>query len=247
MRQTILFDLDDTLVHCNRYFFMVIDQFAEWMADRFRREGLDPAEVRRVQAEIDIAGVQVVGFDSEHFPRSFVETYRHFAALFGAKPSPDDEETALRLGRSVYELETEPYPHMEETLERLKDEGHELHLYTGGDPEIQRRKIDRFELHRFFGDRIHIRRHKDEEALEGIAAACGFDRSRTWMIGNSLRTDVIPALKAGIHAIHMQAETEWKFNIARVDVEPKGAFIRLKRLKDVPEAIDRYVRTHMFR
>jgi putative hydrolase of the HAD superfamily len=247
MKQTILFDLDDTLIHCNRYFFMIIDQFAEWMADRFRREGLDPAEVRRVQAELDIAGVQVVGFDSEHFPRSFVETYRHFAARFGAKPAREDEETVWRLGRSVYELETEPYPHMEETLKRLQEEGHELHLYTGGDPEIQRRKIDRFGLQRFFGSRIHIRRHKDEKALEEIASTCGFDRSRTWMIGNSLRTDVIPALKAGIHAIHVQAEKEWQYNIARIDVEPKGAFIRLKRLKDVPDAIAGYVRSRMIR
>ncbi|OUM96662.1 MAG: HAD family hydrolase [Thermobacillus sp. ZCTH02-B1] len=247
MKQTILFDLDDTLIHCNRYFFMVIDQFASWMADRFRREGLDPDEVRRVQAEIDIAGVQVVGFDSEHFPRSFVETYRHFAARFGVAPSRDEEETVWRLGRSVYELEAEPYPHMEETLVRLKEEGHELHLYTGGDPEIQRRKIDRFGLRRFFGSRIHIRRHKNVEALEEIAASCGFDRSRTWMIGNSLRTDVIPALKAGLHAIHVQAEREWQYNIARIDVEPKGAFIRLKRLKDVPDAIAGYVRSHMLR
>ena len=247
MKQTILFDLDDTLIYCNRYFFKVIDLFADWMADRFRREGLDPAEVRRVQAEIDIAGVQVVGFDSEHFPRSFVETYRHFAALFGAKPSRDDEETALRLGRSVYELETEPYPHMEETLERLKEEGHELHLYTGGDPDIQMRKIDRFELRRFFGSRIHIRRHKDAEALENIAASCGFDRSRTWMVGNSLRTDVIPALKAGINAIHVQVEKEWQYNIVRVDVEPKGAFIRLRQLKDVPAAIAGYVRSRTAR
>lgn len=243
MRQTILFDLDDTLVHCNRYFFMIINQFADWMADRFKAEGLDRDEVRRKQAEIDITGVQIVGFDSDHFPRSFVETYRHFAALYGSRPSREDEESVYRLGRSVYELDVEPYPHMEETLEQLREEGHELHLYTGGDPKVQQRKIDRFRLQRFFGSRIHIRRFKNDEAMEDIASSCGFDRSRTWMIGNSLRTDIIPALKAGIHAIHIQAETEWQYNITSVDIKPPGAFFKLKRLCDVPGAIAGYFRS----
>lgn len=247
MKQTLIFDLDDTLIHCNRYFFLVIDQFTELMADWFKPHGLRTDDVRRKQAEIDIAGVQIVGFQSEHFPRSFVETYRYYCSLYSRNPDSADEETLWKLGLSVYELEMEPYPNMEETLEQLAGEGHELHLYTGGEPAIQQRKIDKFELQRYFGSRIYIRRHKNIEALEEIVVQAGFDRARTWMIGNSLRTDVLPALTAGLHAIHMLAETEWQYNMTDINVEPKGAYLKLERLKDVPRSIEAYVRAQSAR
>lgn len=242
MKQTILFDLDDTLVHCNKYFYRVIDRFANLMAEWFRDHGLTAQAVRDKQTEIDIAGVHVLGFKSEHFPQSFIETYRYFSTLYGHASSAAEEDTLWKLGFSVYELETEPYPFMEETLDRLASAGHELHLYTGGEPLIQRRKIERFSLERYFGSRIYIRRHKNVEALENIVRAGGFDRARTWMIGNSIRTDIVPALTAGIHAIHMKAETEWLYNIVGIDVQPKGAFLSLHRLSEIPPAIENHIR-----
>jgi putative hydrolase of the HAD superfamily len=243
MKQTILFDLDDTLIHCNRYFHLIIDQFASLMEEMFQPYRLTADEVRAKQTEIDIAGVQIVGFQSDHFPQSFVETYRYFADALGRPRSRQEEDAVWKLGISVYELETEPYPHMEETLRYLTEQGHELHLYTGGEPLIQRKKIERFQLERYFGDRIYVRRHKNVEALEGILQDLGVDRSMTWMIGNSIRTDVVPALTAGIHAIHMQAETEWVYNIVGIDVAPQGAFLRLHSLHEVPPAIETYVQT----
>ncbi len=245
MKQTILFDLDDTLIHCNRYFHLIIDQFASLMEDMFQPYRLTADEVRAKQTEIDIAGVQIVGFQSDHFPQSFVETYRYFADSLGRPRSRHEEDAIWQLGISVYELDTEPYPHMEETLRDLTEQGHELHLYTGGEPLIQHKKIDRFRLERYFGDRIYVRRHKNIEALEGILQQLGVDRAKTWMIGNSIRTDVVPALTAGIHAIHMQAETEWVYNIVGIDVEPQGAFLRLNHLDEVPSAIERYVQQRL--
>ena len=241
MKQTILFDLDDTLIHCNKYFYLVIERFAVTMSEWFRSFGLRPETVREKQTEIDIAGVQILGFKSDHFPQSFVETYRYFSDRYGRAKSPVEEDALWKLGMSVYELEAEPYPHMSETLEHLSRAGHELHLYTGGEPAIQNRKIERFQLSRYFGDRIYIRRHKNNEALEGILSEGAFDREHTWMIGNSIRTDVVPALTAGIHAIHMKSESEWLYNIVSIDVKPRGAFYTLHRLLEVPPAIDEYV------
>lgn len=56
---------------------------------------------------------------------------------------------------------------MEETLNELQENGHTLHLYTGGDPAIQMRKVTEAGLDRYFGDRIHITRHKNAEFLNG--------------------------------------------------------------------------------
>lgn len=242
MKQHILFDLDDTLIYCNKYFFFVVDQFVDAMSTWFTGSSLvTPGNIRDKQTEVDIALVGHTGFKSEHFPQSFIETYRYFCDLTGRRRSKVEEDFLWKLGLTVYDQEIEPYPHMEHTLEELSSAGHELHLYTGGEPLIQQSKIERMGLERYFNTRIYIRQLKNNEALEQILLHGNFDREHTWMVGNSIRTDVVPALTAGIHAIHMRAQDEWQYNMVQIDVKPKGAFFTLDRLKDVPDTIHRYM------
>ncbi|MDU5140742.1 MAG: HAD family hydrolase [Paenibacillus dendritiformis] len=242
-RQTILFDLDDTLVHCNKYFDIVIQQFLDTMMTWFAPWKLPAEDIRAVQVRIDIAGVQDNGFQSEHFPRSFIQTYDHFTALTGRASSADESELLWKLGMSVYEFEIEPYPGMIETLDRLRDDGHELFLYTGGEQVIQERKIAQMKLSAYFGDRIFIRRHKTADALSSIVREQGFPAESTWMIGNSLRTDVIPALRSGLNAIYLKQANEWAFNIVDIDAEPNGAFETIEQLTDVPRVIRNWILT----
>lgn len=242
-QQTILFDLDDTLIHCNKYFNLVIDQFIDAMMVWFHSyPDVSELSIRQKQMEIDIAGVKASGFISDHFPQSLLDTYIDLSRLTGRTEASEEIDLLWSMGKSVYEQEVEPYPDMESTLLQLRDEGHDLHLYTGGEPLIQRRKVDRMGLQKYFGDRIYISQHKNIAALEEILTDGGFDRSRTWMIGNSIRTDVVPALTAGIHAIHVEAVTEWEYNMIPIDVKPVGAFLQLQHLRDVPDAIQAYLR-----
>jgi putative hydrolase of the HAD superfamily len=236
-----MFDLDDTLVYCNKYFHFILDRFADEMMDWFGTAGITRADIAAKQTEIDIAGVQILGFKSEHFPQSFIDTYRHFQQLTGRAPSPLDEEKLWKLGNSVYELQVEPYPMMEETLESLAGNGHELHLYTGGDVLIQYKKIESMRLERYFGDRIYVRQHKNTEALEQILSAGAFDRANTWMIGNSVRTDVLPAVRCGINAVYLKQEAEWTYNVLPIDAEPSAALLTLTALPQVPPAIHDYL------
>lgn len=240
-KQIILFDLDDTLIYCNKFFDMVMEQFADQMEAWFHGYQLSIDEVKKKQAEIDLERVLVNGFSPDHFPQSFVDTYEYYSDLTGRLKSEAEIERLMELGASVYGHSIEPYPYMEETLRTLTAEGHELHLYTGGDAAIQMRKVKEAGLERFFADRIHITRHKNTEFLHGLIRSHGFDRSRTWMIGNSLRTDIIPALTCGIHAIFMPAELEWSYNQVEVNVAPAGAYFTLSSLHLIPETIRDYV------
>lgn len=242
MQQRILFDLDDTLVYCNKYFHFIIDQFADEMTTWYGAVGVNREQVMNKQIEIDVAGVNIHGFMSERFPQSLVDTYRYFAHMTGRTPSVFEEEKLWRLGNSVYELQVEPYPMMEETLYSLAERGHELHLYTGGDYAIQYRKIVTLKLERYFEDRIYVRTHKNTSALEQILAEGAFDRDRTWMIGNSIRTDVLPALQCGIHAVYLKQDAEWKYNVVPIDATPRGALLTLTALPEVPPAIHGYLR-----
>ncbi|MFW5435595.1 HAD family hydrolase [Paenibacillus apiarius] len=240
-KQTLLFDLDDTLVHCNKYFDVVIEQFLDTMSTWFHPWRIDMRDIKSVQAQFDIACVQQNGFQSEHFPSSLVQAYRHFCHVTGRKPSKKETDLLWKLGMSVYEMEIEPYPGMVETLDRLRDEGHKLFLYTGGEPVIQQRKIDQMKLAAYFGDRVFIRRHKTSEALADIVNERGFHPASTWMIGNSVRTDVIPALLTGLNAVYLRQAKEWSYNVVDIDAAPQGAFYTIERLTDVPHVIQQWL------
>ncbi len=240
--QTILFDLDDTLIHCNKYFDFVINQFVDTMLTWFAGHRLKPEDIKQKQLEIDLAGIQVHGFMADRFPKSFVETYHWFAERYNRPASRKEEQWLLELGHSVYEYTIEPYPHMEETLQSLTGAGHKLYLYTGGDSAIQMRKIEDAGLRKYFGERIFVTLHKTIAFMESLLREQRFDRLHTWMIGNSVKTDILPALYAGIHSIYIPAVNEWQFNTGEINVKPRGAFFELPSLKEVPLAIHDYTK-----
>jgi putative hydrolase of the HAD superfamily len=240
--QTILFDLDDTLAHCNKYFDTVIDQFVDLMLTWFSGHGLRIEDVKQKQLEIDLAGVHIHGFMADRFPQSFVETYHYYAERYNRPISRKEEEWLLQLGHTVYEFTVEPYPHMKETLETLESAGHRLYLYTGGDASIQMKKVRDLGLDTYFQDRIFVTVHKTKEFMESLLHEQRFDRRHTWMIGNSVRTDILPALHAGIHSIYIPAVLEWQYNTGVIDIAPKGAFYQLPSLREVPETIQAYTR-----
>ncbi|EJW15730.1 MULTISPECIES: HAD family hydrolase [Paenibacillus] len=236
-KQTILFDMDDTLIYCNKYFDIVIHQFLDTMATWFRTWNIPAAEIKSIQSQFDIEGVHKNGFESEHFPRSLIGAYHHFSSLTGRETSDEEVEFLRKLGMSVYEMEIEPYPGMVETLEQLRDAGHRLYLYTGGEPVIQQRKIDQMKLSQYFDDRIFIRQHKTAEALADIVADQDFQPANTWMIGNSVRTDVEPGLMAGLNVIYLKRPNEWFYNVVEIETKPQGALYTIERLADVPRVI----------
>lgn len=235
--QQLIFDMDDTLIYCNKYFYFVIEQFLDVMSTWFHGYEVTTNEFKQKQIEIDLAYVNHSGFVSEHFPQSFVETYRHFGQMLGRTLDRKEETQLWQLGRSVYKQLVEPYPGMIETLTQLRDAGHTLYLYTGGELNIQQRKIDDMKLQDFFDDRIYIRQHKNSEALESILKGGDFDRSRTWMIGNSLRTDVTPALKAGLSVIYLKQPNEWKYNMVDLPIDPNATLYTVTSLTEVPEIV----------
>lgn len=239
--QILIFDLDDTLIHCNKYFEKTIHQFANLIAHWFQPFHVHYDDIRRIQHEIDLKAVKEDGFLREHFPQSFIKTYHYYLRKFSITPDRQRIMQLWDLGDSVYHQDFESYPHMLETLIELKESGHELHLYTGGVHEVQYRKVEKMGLQVFFEDRIYVAKKKVASFLESILTEQGMDRSRTWMIGNSLRTDIAPAFETGIHSIFIPAEIEWEYNMMEIEIEPKGAFYKVDSLQAVPRTIRDHV------
>lgn len=237
-QQQIIFDLDDTLVYCNKYFEMILSQFADMLKDWLGNHRISTKDIRSKQVEIDVAGVHKLGFASRHFPDSLIDTYRFFCSEVNRQVDQAEEHYLMDLGMSVYEQEIEPYPGMVDTLDTLQAQGHELFLYTGGETVIQQRKIEQMRLADYFQDRIFIRQHKNVEALEQILKSRYFERDHTWMIGNSLRTDIAPALSAGINSIYIKHPDEWSFNIIELEHKSDNSMYTVSSLVEVPKIID---------
>ncbi|MBY0149456.1 HAD family hydrolase [Neobacillus niacini] len=238
-KQNILFNLDDTLSYCNRYFNLVIDEFADQMMVWF--DSISEEDIRQKQLQLDVAAISEHGLKSERFPESFVGTYKYYCDLTDREKKKDEIQYLRELGFKVFEIPVEPIPYMNETLIRLKEEGHELYLHTGGDEANQRRKITQLELTTYFEHRIFISEHKDTTALSDIIKTIKADPKVTWMVGNSLRTDIVPALEMDIHAIYIPAENEWQYNMVEVNVEHSSAFFTVDSLQEVPDVIDKRI------
>jgi putative hydrolase of the HAD superfamily len=239
-KQNILFNLDDTLSYCNRYFNLVIDEFADQMMTWF--DSITEKDIKQKQLQLDVAAISEHGLKSDRFPESFVGTYQYYCDLTGKEKNKDEIHYLRELGFKVFEIPVEPIPHMNETLQRLKENGHELYLHTGGDKANQRRKISQLELTTFFEHRIFISEHKDTTALSDILKTIKADPTVTWMVGNSLRTDIVPALELDIHAIYIPAEIEWQYNMVDVNVDHNSAFITVNSLQEVPDVIDERIK-----
>ncbi|MBU6146461.1 MAG: HAD hydrolase-like protein, partial [Paenibacillaceae bacterium] len=118
------------------------------------------------------------------------------------------------------------------------DAGYCLSLHTGGDRAVQLRKLDRHGLRDIFGGRIYVHQHKNTDALERVLTTIGVDRSDTWMVGNSTRSDIVPALECGIGAIYVPPLTTWAYDAMHEPPHiPSDRWLCVPRLRDVVGAL----------
>lgn len=222
-RQTLIFDADDTLWECNRYFEEAIHRFVDFL----HSEHLGREEIREVLDAFE----RINGYGARAFAKSLVETFRELAP----ENDPGDEEMIEQLGLGILEQDMETIPGVEETLQALKPH-HALILFTKGDEEEQQVKINRSPLARYFEFHI-ITDDKTVETYREIVDGLGLDASTTWMIGNSMRSDILPAMEAGINAIYVPNPHTWHMENSDYahDSAWPGTFMELGKITDLAE------------
>lgn len=199
-RQHLLIDADDTLWENNIYFEEAFDRFCD-LLDHSR---LTPDEVRAALDEIEIANSKVHGYGSHNFVRNLRQC---FEKLVERDPHPDHLEQIASYAHDIMSRDIELMPGVAETIPVLSQR-HELTLFTKGSHEEQRSKLERSGLQRWF-HHCEIVKEKDRHAYEQLLHLREFDSSRTWMIGNSPKSDINPALAAGLQAVFVPHERTW--------------------------------------
>ncbi|MGG1400807.1 HAD family hydrolase [Bacillus salipaludis] len=237
-QQTLIMDLDDTLIHCHKYFQAARNRFSNLMKEWF--DVLTHEEIIQKQVEIDLKCVELQGLHSSVFPESLVRTYWYFCRKYKRKIRNKDEDRVRKIGQNVFQQEVQPFPYMYEVLDQLQKDGHQLYLFTGGDVTNQSRKITQLDLEPYFSNGIFIFEQKNPETLLKVLNKIKSDKRTTWMIGNSLKTDIMPAIELGINAIHIPAKFEWSYNIVDIDITPNGTFAELESLLQLPDYLKEY-------
>jgi putative hydrolase of the HAD superfamily len=199
-RQFLIVDADDTLWENNIYFERAFDEFVEFLA----HSALSADEVRAVLDEIEFANTKVHGYGSLNFARSLRECYRR---LSEREIREDDLRVVMGFAELILECPMEVIAGVPETLEYLAGR-HDLTLFTKGHPDEQKLKIDRSGLGVWFAHTAIVK-EKDAAAYRALAAERGLDPAQTWMIGNSPKSDVNPALDAGLNAVFVPHAHTW--------------------------------------
>ncbi|HLJ14424.1 MAG TPA: HAD hydrolase-like protein [Bryobacteraceae bacterium] len=223
--QHLIFDADDTLWENNIYFERAFEDFADFLG----HSKLDRIQIRAVLDEIETINAKIHGYGSLNFGRNLRQTYER---LVEREIHPDDLTTVIRFAERILEQPLELIEGVEETLADLT-ERHELTVFTKGHPEEQRLKIERSGLARYFGH-VEIVKEKDRESYERLVLARGFKPARTWMIGNSPKSDINPALDAGLNAVFIPHPHTWV--LERQDIRAgKGRLIHLETFRALQE------------
>ncbi len=198
--QTLIFDADDTLWENNVIFERVIEDYLDWVA----HPTLDRGQVRAVLNEIELANTVAHGYGSRVFLRTLQDC---FARLSERPTSPAEGAQIRELATALVEHRVELLPDVAETLDQLGSR-HSLFLLTKGDPDEQQRKIDASAVsHHFLG--IHIVAEKDVDTYHSVTSQHDLDPARTWMIGNSPKSDILPARRAGLNAVFIPNDNTW--------------------------------------
>jgi putative hydrolase of the HAD superfamily len=200
MRQHLIIDADDTLWENNIYFEDAFDEFVEFLD----HSSLTPPEIRAVLDEIEHANTKIHGYGSLNFGRNLKECYRH---LSEREVRDTDIATVMGFAERILERPMEVIEGVPETLEYLSLR-HDLTLFTKGHPEEQKLKVDRSGLGVFFRH-TEIVREKDRAAYKRLAEERAMDPELAWMIGNSPKSDVNPALEAGLNAVYVPHPRTW--------------------------------------
>ena len=220
-RWNLIFDADDTLWENNIYFERAFDEFVDYLD----HSTLTPTEVRAVLDELEAVNAKVHGYGSMQFGKNLQEVYQRLAERHILK---DNLKTVMGFAERILEQPIELMPHVEETLDYLSTR-HELTICTKGHIEEQKLKIDRSGLGKYFAH-AEIVKEKTTAAYRALVTARQYTPEHTWMIGNSPKSDINPALAAGLKAVYIPHPRTWVLEKAEIRDVP-GRLLRIDRFE----------------
>lgn len=223
--QTLLIDADDTLWENNIYFERAIAGFISFL----NHHEYSPAEVREVLNQVERECIVTHGYGLHSFAHALVETFERLAV----EPlTPALRETISGFAHTIAGHPVEVISGVPATLQYLS-ERHHLILMTKGAFAEQTSKVERSGLKEYFSS-VEVVPEKDASTYRSVAAKYDLPSDSTWMVGNSPKSDVNPALAAGLNAVFVPHGNTWILEHEEVSApQPPSRLLVVENFSDL--------------
>ena len=198
--QTLLIDADDTLWENNIYFERAIARFISFL----NHQQYSPTQVRAILNDVERENIVTHGYGLDSFGHALVRTFERLSV---EPVTPELHEKIHGFAHTIADHPVEILPEVPATLEHL-GRRHQLIMVTKGAIAEQLGKVERSGLKQYFAA-IEIVAEKDRAAYRSIVQKYALSPDTTWMIGNSPKSDINPALSAGLNAVFVPHGDTW--------------------------------------
>lgn len=229
MIDTIAFDADDTLWHNETLFQMTQQRFADLVAPY-----LDGPWTGKELYETELRNLRHFGYGIKGFTLSMIETA---IELTGGRVPAHEIQAIVDFGRAMLSSPIELIDGVEEVVPALAH-SHTLMLITKGDLFEQESKIARSGFAQHFAH-VDVVSDKTVESYRALLAARGVEPSHFLMVGNSMRSDILPVLELGGHAAYVPYHVTWAHELVPEEAMADRAFHRLSSVRELPSLIER--------
>jgi putative hydrolase of the HAD superfamily len=224
-RQHLILDADDTLWENNIFFEEAFQRFCDYLA----HSRLSPAEIRQALDAIEIENNKIHGYGTLNFARNLCQC---FGELVERTWTEEHLREVTAIAHAIFDSPMCLMEGVKETLPVLAEK-HELTLFTKGQIEEQTEKIERSGLKPFFSH-YAIVKEKNRDAYLRLAADRQFQLENTWMIGNSPKSDINPALSAGLRAVYVPHAQTWTLEREEI-LDVPGRLLTVTKFADLKE------------
>ena len=218
------FDADDTLWLNESYYRSMEDEFYLLMQDY-----LGPDKLAQELLQTEVRNIPIYGFGVKSFTLSMIETAIKFSS---GKISIDAIQQIVDMGKSILNHPVELLDDVRDVLQALNGR-YKLILVTKGDLLHQEKKLRESSLENYF-DHIEIVSDKTEQDYQKLIDHLDIPAERFLMVGNSLKSDVLPVLNIGGHAYHVPYHTTWELEKVHKEIDHPN----FKELTSIKELLD---------
>lgn len=227
--RVIAFDADDTLWHNESLFVAAKNKLQELLS----RYSVSKPVVQRLD-ETEIHNLRYFGYGTKSFTLSMIEAA---IELTNGQIKGRDVQEIITIGKEMLTTPVELFEHVQEIVRKLA-ESYQLMLITKGDLLDQERKIAQSGLAPYF-TYIEIVSNKISETYEGILAKHNIKPQEFLMVGNSLRSDILPVIAAGGHAVHIPHHFTWSHEIVAVHEDTQQEYFECEHIGLLPELVEK--------
>ena len=223
--QTLFIDADDTLWENNIYFERAIAAFISFLDHQIHT----PDEVRSHLNTCERSTIAAHGYGLHSFRRSLADC---FEQLSKTTATPETHARILAFTEAIASNQIELLPNVAATLHQLHHR-HHLILVTKGDTVEQTGKLERSGLRNSF-HAVEVLAEKTPAAYRDVILRHNCTPASTWMIGNSPKSDINPALAAGLHTVFIPHDSTWVLEHETLDLPtPPQQLLHLKSFADL--------------